>query len=281
MEFKGFNNEFVELKELDKDEELSFDQNISFPLMLVWVKGEHTKINYEGIETPIYNDTIICLTKFHKFKFNQLEKARIIKFNKEFYCVLEHDSEVSCKGLLFYGANELPIFQIPPNELEKFEILWKMFQIEMESKDQLQLEMLQMMLKRFIILSTRIYKHQNNIYQLEINEADLIRSFNFLVEQYFKSKHTVKDYAEILNKSPKTIANTFSKQSEKTPLQIIHERKLLEAKRMLRYTDYTVKEIAYELGFEDIQTFSRFFKKNEGMSPSDFKKSLEGTLVNR
>ena len=76
------------------------------------------------------------------------------------------------------------------------------------------------------------------------------------------------------------MANTFSKVSDKSPLQIIHERKALEAKRMLRYTDKPIKEIAYEIGFEDIQTFSRFFKKMENSSPTDFKKMLLGSIAN-
>jgi AraC-like DNA-binding protein len=54
----------------------------------------------------------------------------------------------------------------------------------------------------------------------------------------------------------------------------------MEAKRMLRYSDRPVKEIAYELGFEDVQAFSRFFKKLENMSPSDFKNSFLGNIAN-
>lgn len=119
-----------------------------------------------------------------------------------------------------------------------------------------------------------------NFTKLEFKEVDMIRDFQFLVEQHFKTKHSVQEYADLLNKSVKTLANTFSKASDKSPLQIIHERKVLEAKRMLRYTDKPIKEIAYELGFEDIQTFSRFFKKMESLSPTDFKKMLLGSIAN-
>ncbi len=116
--------------------------------------------------------------------------------------------------------------------------------------------------------------------KLEVKEVDLVREFHYLVEQYFKTKHSVQEYADLLNRSVKTLANIFSKVSDKSPLQIIHERKVLEAKRMLRYTDKPIKEIAYKLGYEDIQTFSRFFKKMENTSPSDFKKLLLGSIAN-
>jgi len=280
MIYKGQNNEFIELTDLQKGSSLFFDNTVSFPLTFVWIRGQKSEINFEGINLNLNNNSIICLTSFHKVEFNIIESASAIKFNREFYCVKDHDSEVSCKGLLFYGANQLPYFQIPENEIEKFETFWRMFQIEMQSKDDLQLEMLQMMLKRFIILCTRIYKTQMNLTKLEFKEVDIVREFQFLVEQHFKTKHSVQEYADILHKSVKTLANTFSKASDKSPLQIIHERKVLEAKRMLRYTDKPIKEIAYELGFEDIQTFSRFFKKMESLSPTDFKKMLLGSIAN-
>ncbi|QRE04913.1 helix-turn-helix domain-containing protein [Flavobacterium psychrophilum] len=280
MNYTGQNNEILELKEYKKDELLRLEKDLNNPLLFIWVKGKDCEIKYEGTTQIIKDNTILCLTVFHRIEFNNLETARIIKFNREFYCVLDHNSEVSCKGLLFYGATQLPYFQIPVEEIEKFETFWQMFNIEMQSKDELQLEMLQMMLKRFIILCTRIHKRQYNISKLDNKEVDIIREFNFLVEQHFKTKHTVKEYADLMIKSPKTISNTFSQLSDKSPLQIIHERKHLEAKRMLRYTDKAIKEITYELGFEDIQTFSRFFKKMENISPSDFKNSFLGNIAN-
>ena len=280
MIYTGRNNEFIELIDLQKGDSLRFDKTLSYPLTFIWVKRQTTEINFEGMKLTLYDNNILCLTSYHKIEFSSLENARVIKFNREFYCVKDHDSEVSCKGLLFYGANQLPYFQIPNDETDKFETFWRMFQIEMQSKDELQLEMLQMMLKRFIILCTRIYKAQMNLSKLEVIEVDLVREFHYLVEQYFRTKHSVQEYADLLNKSVKTLANIFSLVSEKSPLQIIHERKALEAKRMLRYTDKPVKEIAYELGFEDIQTFSRFFKKLENSSPSDFKKLLLGSIAN-
>ncbi|MBL4888338.1 MAG: helix-turn-helix transcriptional regulator, partial [Flavobacteriaceae bacterium] len=79
------------------------------------------------------------------------------------------------------------------------------------------------------------------------------------------------EYADLLNKSPKTISNIFSKLGTKTPLQYIQERKALEARRLLRYSDLQVQEIAYKIGYEDLQAFSRFFKKHEGISPSKYK----------
>ena len=102
-------------------------------------------------------------------------------------------------------------------------------------------------------------------------ESDIVRQFNYLVEKHFKEKHTVSEYADLLNKSPKTLSNLFGKFHDKSPLKLIQDRIMLEARRLLRYTEKPVSEIGYDLGFNDIQSFSRFFKKNEGNSPSDFR----------
>jgi len=88
---------------------------------------------------------------------------------------------------------------------------------------------------------------------------------------HFKEKRQVNDYAELLFKSPKTLSNLFAKYNQKTPLQIIHERVVLEAKRLLLYTDKTAKEIAYDLGFEEIASFHKLFKKVTGYTPQKFK----------
>jgi AraC-like DNA-binding protein len=274
MIYRGKNNEYISLQDISGDINIVFDTRLDSPLIIVWTKDENTVIEFEGEILNLSKNTIICLTKFYDLKFVSLTDASLIKFNREFYCVLYHDKEVSCKGVLFFGANQLPYFQIPENELETFETVWKMFELEMKTEDEMQLEMLQTMLKRFLILCTRIYKNINQLSRLQIEESNILREFNYLVEQNFREKRTVQEYADLLNKSPKTLSNLFSKISEKSPLQIIHERITIEARRLLRYTDKSIKEITYDLNFEDIQTFSRFFKKMEKISPSDFKKTL-------
>jgi AraC family transcriptional activator of pobA len=89
----------------------------------------------------------------------------------------------------------------------------------------------------------------------------------------FRSEHEVQFYAAALYKSPKTLANTFARFNAGSPLQIIHQRLIMEAKRLLYYTDKSIKEISGDLGFEDAAHFTKFFKNQLKMSPSDFKKS--------
>jgi len=270
MKFIGNTDEFLQLKILERQDCSVFKDVVEGSLIVLWFEADNNALTIDGKDYTFTKNQIVFLTEFHKVKVNCLETTRFLRFNRSFYCVIDHDKEVGCKGLLFFGASQLPIIQIPEDNLEQFEILWKMFTIEMESKDNLQIDMLQMMLKRYLILCTRLFKNQEH-YPEKHTESNIIRDFNFLVEQHFKSKHTVSEYAELLHKSPKTLSNIFLKLGSKTPLQYIQERKMLEARRQLRYSDLQIQEIAYDIGYDDIQAFSRFFKTQEGVSPSVYK----------
>lgn len=280
MKFIGNTEEYLFLKTIDGGSCDVLKEHIESSLTILWFQEENNVLVIDGKEEEFSKNKIVFLTEFHQIVPKHIGEIRFLRFNRPFYCILDHDSEVGCKGILFFGASQLPVIGLAQEDFEKFDTLWKMFTIEMKSNDNLQIDMLQMMLKRYLILCARLYKSQEN-YPGERNETDLVREFNFLVEQHFRYKHSVADYAELLHKSPKTISNVFSKMDSKSPLKYIHERIALEARRMLYYTDKPVKEIAYQLGFEDIQAFSRFFKKQEGVSPSEYKEKRDlGTIAN-
>jgi len=274
MKFFGNAGEYLQFETIDTKSCNTLNESEESQLTALWFLGENNELVIDSKSHLFNKNEIVFLTEFHNVEPIHFEAIRLLRFSRSFYCILDHDTEVGCKGVLFFGASQLPIIKIPAAELEKYELLWKMFRIEMESNDSLQIEMLQMMLKRYLILSTRIYKTQKK-YPTEKKDADIIREFNFLVEQHFKTKRKVKEYADLLYKSPKTLANLFAKMGTKTPLQFIQHRVMLEAKKLLTYSNLPIKEIAYEVGFEDIQSFSRFFKNHEGHSPSEYKKEAQ------
>lgn len=243
----------------------------------IWAKEATIDLIIDSIPFIIQPNSIVALTPIQYLQYIEGGKAIVYQFNREFYCIKDHDQEVSCVGILFFGNTNIPLFHLDDTEQKKFQLLHEVFLDELETKDNIQAEMLRMLMARFIIKSTRLLKAKEGLVETaKSSKVELLRSFNFLVEQHFKTEHSVSFYAEQLFKSPKTLSNNFAKLN-RSPLQIIHERIVLEVKRLLIYTDKTSKEIAYEVGFEDASHLSRLFKKNTSQTPSEFKKKLKST----
>lgn len=245
-------------------------------LTIAWNRGPAQQVTIDGVRYLFETHTVLPLMVNQTFEFELPASIAAWQFNREFYCIVDHDREVSCAGFLFYGAAQQLFILLGGKDEEKLALLLRIFLDEFETEDNIQGDMLQMLLKRLIIILTRLARQQF-IPDGALNEdkLDIIRKYNMLVENHYKKEHRVSFYAEKLHRSPKTLANLFAIYNHKSPLMVIQERVLLESKRLLMYTDKSAKEIAYELGFEDAAYFSRFFKQNAGQSPSDFRNAKE------
>lgn len=260
----------------------SFKESEERLLTIAWNKGGDQQVFVDDEELLLKSNHVIIFSISQSFQFANPKAILALQFNRDFYCIVDHDHEVSCAGLLFYGKQGNPIVELDELQQEKHNLIFQVFLDEFnEENDNLKTEMLRVVLKRLIVKLTRTYKCQENLDTLDKVELDLIRRFNLLVDQHYKQYHQVQDYADLVHKSPKTISNLFSKYSDKSPLQTIHERVLLEAKRLLRYTDKTTKEIAYEIGFQDIPGFSRFFKKHTQLAPSKYREEQQNSLIGK
>ena len=247
--------------------------------MFLWNDGQRdATLQIDGRPITLEPNSITCTTYLHEVQIDKAgSELKTLLFNREFYCVHTYDSEVSCNGLLFFGSDTSPVLKLDSDEKERLRTLYQVLQEEFSVRDANQEEMLRILLKRFIIRCTRMARRQILKSQDKQSDIDLVRHFNVLVEEHFRTKKTVQEYADLLYKSPKTLANVFHKYSDETPLQIIHNRIIMEAKRMLYFTDKTAKEIGYELGYTDPAQFSKLFKKVTGMTATEFKKHSDKT----
>ena len=242
---------------------------------IAWNTGKKQVVYIDEVKYDFEANSMLPIMLNQSFHFEKPEDIVAWQFNREFYCILNHDAEVGCVGFIFFGPSPTMFVSLDEEHLDKMKKLLALFVEEYESEEEIKGEMLRMLLVRLIIQTTRLAKKQYyKETDISENKFHLIRQYNVLVEIHYKKEHQVQFYAGLLNKSPKTIANLFSLYSKKTPLQIIQERIITEAKRLFYYTDKSVKEIANELGFEDVAHFSKFFKNYTNQSPSDIKKSI-------
>lgn len=200
--------------------------------------------------------------------------GRLIFYNRDFYCIQLHDEEVACDGLLFNNINNMPMTIIPGQDATFIEYLFSRMEDEFELEDGSLEEMIRTYLKQLLIKSTRLWKlqHLEGVMAARPNnDLEFFRKFTQLVEANFKKKHHVADYADMLLMAPKTLTHRFKRLNLPQPNEIIKNRIILEAKRLLVHTNRTAKEIAYALGYEDPAYFSRLFFIKTGEPPSGFR----------
>jgi AraC-like DNA-binding protein len=248
---------------------------------IAWNVGAQQTVTIDGSEYDVLPNTILPLMFNQSFCFEQPADIVAWQFNREFYCIIDHDAEVSCVGFLFGGADQVFI-NTDEDDRAKLKLLLNMFVEELNTHDNVQHDMLLMLLKRLIIVITKLAKSNSGPNEKKTDEKlDIFRRFNLLVEANFHQQHSVQYYAGRLNKSPKTLSNIFLLYNKNTPLQMIQARIIIEAKRLLSYTSKSVKQITYELGFEDPAYFTNFFKRNTAQSPVEFRNSRQTSVAGK
>ncbi len=243
-------------------------------ITIIWVAAGEMYLQIDNIHYVVPTNSVLCISPNQKVVIEKCEDEQyLIQYNQDFYCMLQHDKEVSCAGLLFFSPYQNNLLATDEHLTGRINLLLHIMEEELTKRDALQGEMLRLLLKRLIITCTRLAKKQLGLEQFELSELDLFRHFSILVEQNFKKQHNVDFYAKLLFKASKTLSNQFALLKLQSPSELIHQRIVLEAKRLLIYTPLSFSEIAFQLGFEELAHFSRFFKNNTGTSPSDFCKS--------
>ena len=134
--------------------------------------------------------------------------------------------------------------------------------------------MLESYLSGFLILMSRAYSRNTDYPSNHESSDTVIVKFKSHLTKSWNKSLTVSDYAELMNVSAGHLNFLIKKFTGKKTIDWILEKKLVEAKRLLLHTEKSVKEIAFELGFDDPGYFSRFFKKYSHITPLAFRMEI-------
>lgn len=129
-------------------------------------------------------------------------------------------------------------------------------------------------IKLFLIHANNVCSLQNNHPQNQEAANSILKNFKTLVNEKFHEWHQTTDYASELNVTPDYLSRVVKSLTGKTSKEFIQARIIIEAKRLIVFSDLTSKEIGYQLGFSEPANFSAFFKKHTGFPPSQFNKRL-------
>lgn len=238
------------------------------------------KLFIDAVEYNFEGRTILFTSPYQNIQIfsNTLIKINVIGFHSDFYCIEYHKNEVACNGLLFNNIYVFPHFSLGKKKFnEIIDIFKKMREINTSE------DFSAAILKSYIQLILAICSQEKNILLLKKNHNNSdfleLKAYQNLVEKHFIREKSPSFYANLLNISPNTLSKKIKSEYGKTPSQIIQERVILEAKKLIHLTKKSIKEIAAELNFEDEHYFSKYFKKYTGISPTKFREETGISIV--
>jgi AraC family transcriptional regulator, transcriptional activator of pobA len=200
-----------------------------------------------------------------------------IHFHHDFFCIHRHHKEIGCNGILFNNIYQQPFILLEEDSKKSILSLIRQVTEEMKTGGMQHDEVIISYLRVLLIVATRIKVEQQSVsLSVEIDSKQLfvLQNLKDAIEDNFKLKHSAGEYALLLNLSANALAKITKTYFNKTISDLIAERIIIEAKRELYLTKKTIKEIAYELGYEDEYYFSRFFKANAEVSPQLYRDTI-------
>lgn len=238
----------------------------------------------EGIHTVDFVDykvvpgTIFFLSpgQIHHFDCKDNYRGVAIKMCTDLIKVSNSSTNISRLFLeynAFHTYEGTPYYIIDEPTSKLLQPLIHEMELEAERNGELgNIDILKSLLTIFLAKIERYGKHETEL-TVDYRKPShlLFIRFRQLLEQEYKQLHTVQEYANRLNVSVRSLSNSVNECSGKSPLIFINNRIILEAKRLVLYSDLMIKEIAYMLGYDDPSYFVKHFKRHTGYLPSEFR----------
>ncbi|PWV51954.1 AraC family transcriptional regulator [Chitinophaga sp. S165] len=231
-------------------------------------------------DTARYEFSENCLIRFPIYQPFQIESdgpldGILLRFHPDFFWNHKYDVELTSKQVLFKSVGEIPLIKISNEEMAQ--LLHPLDQLLSELNDDRlgRYDIAISWVKIFMIYASRIKKERGIIHSASLSEGHYVtRELINAVEAHFQYKHRPADYAKLLNVTVKTLNRMAKQYLGRTIGEIISERLITQAKHELYLSDKPIKQIAFDLGFNDVAYFSRFFKTHATVSPEVYRKSL-------
>ena len=249
---------------------------------IIWFRRGHGTHMVDFVDYPVTDNTIFFIApgQIHAFDHNTDYNGVVIHFNASFMADEDSSESVFIKYNVFNAYDSLPFCKITADEeLRLLNIVREMNREYALTGAFAHKDYMQYLLRLFLIRVQRSgeRKEMPKLYVTSVANRTFVR-FRQLLEQNYCNVHTVQEYADLLNVSARTLTKYVQQSAHRSPLQIINDRIVLEAKRQLQNSMMSVKEIGYQLGFEDPSYFVKFFKRMTGKMPTELRKKTYAPL---
>lgn len=242
---------------------------------IIWFKTGNLTHMVDFHSFPIAEDTILFLKKniVQVYDSSLSIEGKAILFTDTFFCRTEADVRFLKETILFNDLFTISAIRLPSPAV--FPVLFDLMETEASHPpDQYQADILRGYLHDVLLHSERERRKQDFKEVRKGADLDYVLLFNDLIEAEYKTHKQVRHFASRLSVTEKRLNQATSKVLGKTAKQMIDDRILLEAKRMLAHTHDTIKEVGYTLGFEEPTNFIKYFRKHNGSTPVEFREKL-------
>jgi len=268
--------------QIDRMPDFLLDSNIddssphvhSFYEILWFQSGEgiHT-VDFQEYEIKPNMVFFLSPGQVHHFDKNRNYRGVAIKMCTNLMKSQEDLSKVFLKYNTFHTFNSSPYYTLDEESVPMLTALVEEMEEEMLHSNEFgNIEVIKSLLRIFMVKILRHGVHAGEVPFDDLKpQHRLFIQFRRMVEQEYRRLHTVQEYADKLNVSVRTLNKSVNECADQSPLTFINDRIMLEAKRLVRYTNMMFKEVAFDLGFEDPSYFVKLFKRSTGYLPSEFR----------
>jgi AraC-like DNA-binding protein len=208
--------------------------------------------------------------QIHQYVDTQDCEIICVSFTKDFVLNNEVQGWIACWECMFGHV----VMDLRKESLDELMVYANLMLEEFNSNRMKRDVIIRNLLNAFIICCGRIRGEHVTVMQMDSSQNKLVQLFKTYVDTHFREKTQVAQYAEMLYVTPGHLNDVIKSTVGKTAKQVIDEKRIMEAKRLLFWGDQNMKEIAWLLNFEDDAYFNRFFKKHTGRTPSLFQRMI-------
>jgi AraC-like DNA-binding protein/mannose-6-phosphate isomerase-like protein (cupin superfamily) len=208
----------------------------------------------------------------HKIEFSGDIEGYIFIFTAEFYLINQTNQNRLIEFPFFFTIKQenRPLLLESKEDVIFLETLFRKGIAEIEKGNDYSIDLLRSVLDLILTSCAILYKSDENSLSKGRGHV-VVKRFFQLVEENYQLNLPVNEYAEKLAITPNHLTQTVNQLTGKTSSQIIKSKQVLEIKRLLVHTNLSVTEIATRLNFPDQSYFTKFFKRETGVSPLQYR----------